>query len=212
MMSGGATAPRCAHPADRGAHLLGAERRAVDAQLAVLGARLAQQRGGGRHAGLGGGLGAAHAAQLGLVLRPPAPGELLDVGAQLDAVRAQAVGQRDRQLRRHHGDVQLEARAEPRAQLELDLRARHPGRDEVVEAELVPEHELDVGRDAGDPVALEQVRQHHPAVAALGVQERVADRERDLVAEGGRALGVAVDENGGARGARARAGLSRHPA
>src|SRR3954467_1674683 len=91
--------------------------------------------------------------------------------------------------------MEVEPAAQTRAELEVDLVAGHAGRDELVEPELLAQHQLDIRHGAREPGALEAVRQPDAPAAGLGVEERVADRERDLVAHRGRALGVAVEED-----------------
>src|SRR4029450_12342144 len=69
--------------------------------------------------------------------------------------------------------------------------------DQVVEAELVGQEELGVGHGPLDAGALEDGGQDDPPAVALHVENRVADRHRDLVAQLRRALRVAVDQDVG---------------
>jgi hypothetical protein len=74
---------------------------------------------------------------------------------------------------------------------------RDPVPEQVVRAELAGQHQLGVGEDLRQAVALEDAGEDCPAAAALEVEEGVADRDRHLPAQLGAALGVAVDEHGG---------------
>ena len=79
--------------------------------------------------------------------------------------------------------------------LERELVWRQALGDQLVAPDRVGEHELDVGHGAGEALVLEAVREHDALAAHLDVEERVADRERYLVAHGRRALGVGVDQD-----------------
>ena len=149
------------------------------------------------HAGHGGVRGAADAGQLRVGLAAPALDEELVVGGQLDALGPQAIGHREREVGRHHGrgDPQLARGAE--VELAVDLLVRQALGDELVATELLAEQALELGRLLGDAVDLEHVGEDRPAAVGLEVEERVADPERDLVAQLGRAQRVAADEDRG---------------
>ena len=82
-------------------------------------------------------------------------------------------------------------------ELAIDLLARQPFGDQLVAAELLAEQALELRRLLGDAVDLEHVGEHRPAAIGLEVEERVADPERHLVAQLGRAQRVAADEDRG---------------
>ena len=93
------------------------------------------------------------------------------------------------------GDPELAHGAE--VQLAIDLLVGQPLGDELVAAELLAEQALELRRLLGDAVDLEHVGEDRPAAIDLEVEERVADPERDLVAQLGRAQRVAADEDRG---------------
>ena len=116
---------------------------------------------------------------------------------QLDALGAQAVGHGEREVGRHHGRGDPELAHGADVELAVDRPGRQALRDEVVATELLAEQALEVGGLLGDAVDLEHVGQHRAAAVGLEVEELVADPERDLVAQLGRAQRVAADEDRG---------------
>ena len=148
--------------------------------------QLAQQLGGGTHRGVGGGLRAADARELGLGLVSPPQVEGLVVDRQVDAGVAQLVGPGEREVGRHERGLEADLLA--RAQVGLDLGGQEV--DAVVEQRVEPELErvdhLDPELQRLDTVALQHADHRHLALARLEVEERVEDVERDRVEEVGR--------------------------
>ena len=132
---------------------------------------------------------------VGLVAAPPV--EPLVVDRELHAAAAQEVRDRDREAGRHERRAHAHALHRAREELELDLVAGQALRDQLAAAELLAQDALDVGRGRREAVGLQDVRQHDPAAVVLGVEERVADGDRELVAQLGRAQRVADDEDVG---------------
>ena len=182
MSSGRRRAQARAHLADARAQRLGREHLALVAQALAVDLGLAQHAGAllhARHRGVGG---AADAGQLGVGLAAPALDEELVVGRQLDALGAQAIGHREREVGRHHGRGDPELPHGADVQLAIDRLPGQPLGDELVAPELLAEQALELGRVAGDAVDLEHVGEHRPAAIGLEVEKRVADPERHLVA------------------------------
>jgi hypothetical protein len=196
MMSGGAGAPAAAHASRTIARTRSCGQLLAVALQQPVGARagLAQHRACRGHAGVCGRLRAADSRQLGRRLRAAAHLERRAVDGQLDTVCAQPVGDGERELGRHERRVHAGATNGARHHLELGIVAWHPAADQVEEAELVHQHELRVRQGPRDALALEHVGEDQRRTVAPDEEERVADRQRHLVAKRGGALGVAVDE------------------
>ena len=186
---------------DRDLDPLAGERLAFEREHAVRALRGAQHLARDRHARLGAALGAADPLELGLGLDAAAAREQLAVGAQLDAVLAQVVGELERERRRddRRGDPELAAGAQH--DLVVGLLARHAAVQEVVHPELLERAHLDLRVGLADPVGLERADDGDAAAAVLGVEERIRHRERHLVAHLGRSDRVGVDEDVRHRGA-----------
>ena len=97
------------------------------------------------------------------------------------------VAELEREGRGHQGLLDPEPARGAQHDLELDLVAREALRVELVEAELLQRHDLELGRRLGDPVQLEGARDDVPVAVALRVQERVGNCDRHLVPHLGRA-------------------------
>jgi hypothetical protein len=74
--------------------------------------------------------------------------------------------------------------------LTVCLGERHPAPDQILPAEREEVEDLGLWKSARHPVALQRARQHHSPPIDLGKQQRIDDRERDLVTQRGTALGV----------------------
>ena len=114
-----------------------------------------------------------------------------------DAVGSKPIGDRDRHLRVDDGLADPHRRGGARGQLQFDLVTAHAALEQVVEAEVDDVVEHGVGRGRRDPLALEAARHDVHPPADDSEQERIADRDRQLVAHRSRALGVAVKEEVG---------------
>ena len=79
--------------------------------------------------------------------------------------------------------------------LELGLVGRHALLHELEEPELLDEGQLRAGSTRAMRVRLERARQHERPVLVSDEQERVDDRERDLVPQRGLADRVAVEQD-----------------
>ncbi len=146
-------------------------------------------------------------AGLGRALRTPDPVHLtrrLDPAPQLD--RRVVDGQRDPVGPQPLGDAEREVEVDdrrpnaglgggPRHQLGPHLIAFQPAAQKLVEPEVGDVQKLGVGPRHADPLALEAGGHNVGLPANLRVQERVGDRDRDLVAHRRAVLGVAVQEN-----------------
>ena len=179
------------------AQALGGEDLALPLQDAVARARLAQDAGRlgeRREARLGR---AADPGELGVRLAAAAQVEALVVDLELHAASAQEVGDREREPGRDTRRAHAHALDRAREELELDLVAREALGDELPAAELLAEDPLDVGSGGRQAVGLQHVGEHDPAAVVLGVEERVSDGDRQLVAQLGRAQRVAVDQDVG---------------
>ena len=196
-MSAGAGAPGAgADLVDLLAHCLGAQLVAVEQQSLAIDLRPAQHRRRLGHRGDSCIGRAANACHLGRGLASPAFGvQQLSSGVVLDVGLAQMVAECDRELRRHDRLLDPERLDHAAAQLAVDLAGGSAAADQLIAAELVPEQALEIRCSAGDPIDLERVGQHRTTVAGLQIQERVADRDRHLVAHRRRGPRVAVDEN-----------------
>src|SRR5262249_32610885 len=137
------------------------------------------------------------ATELGLVLRPAPRLEELPVGRDLDAVPPQVVRNLERERRRHRGALDAELRACTASDLELDLGPPLPGRVQLVLAELGGREDLELGRVLANAWNFKSVDRNRSAPVLLEVEERVADRNRNLVPKLGRPNRVAADENVG---------------
>ena len=175
-----------AHGLHRRAHLLGGEPRA----------QLVDQRARDAHGGVGGLLRAPDAGELELVLDPAAALELVVVDRQLDAVRAQVVGDEQRELRRDGrlGDAQRVRGAQ--ADLGVQVHVVETRGDQVVLAERGRIDDLDAVR--GDLRGVEHGDRRGAAAVVLQVQERITDPGGDLVEERRRVLRRSVDQDGDA--------------
>ena len=87
--------------------------------------------------------------------------------------------------------------AAPRGDLELDLPPLESLGEQLVAPELLQRHDLQAGRVLAHARNLERVEDDDAAPVLLGVQERVRDQHRHLVAQLWRAHRVAVDQDVG---------------
>ena len=85
----------------------------------------------------------------------------------------------------------------PRDHLEHDLVARQAALEQLVEADVGVVEQLGVGPDGGDARALQGADQHLGLAVDFAVEERVADRDGDLVTQRRGALRVAVEQEVG---------------
>ena len=114
---------------DRELDPLAGELLAVQHQAAVLALGRAEQLAGRVHRRLGRALGAADPGELRVVLHAPAADEVLPVGRDLDPVRPQVVGDREREGRGNDRLLDAEPPHRPQDHLELDLFTREPLRE-----------------------------------------------------------------------------------
>ena len=121
--------------------------------------------------------------------------EQLAVDADLDPVRAEMVGELEREARRHDRVADSELRARPRVHLELDERRGHAAGEQLVEPERLRRERLELRRGGGDTRNLERADDHDAAAAPLRVEERVGHGDRHLVAHLRRAHRVGEDED-----------------
>ena len=135
--------------------------------------------------------------ELGALLHATPPGHGLVVDGEGDPVGAQPVGDRHREVTGDDrvADAQLPDR--PQHDLALGLQPGHPLLDQGAHPELDEVEHLGVGQHGGDPVAFEPGGEDRRAAVDLGEQQAVADGDGNLVAHRRRALGVAVQEQGG---------------
>src|SRR5206468_9191440 len=141
--------------------------------------------------GLARALGLPDASELGLVLRAAAIVEQVAVDDHIDAVRAQVVRMTDGEGRRHGHLLDPQLATGSQRDLELDLPTLLALRKELVRAEALQRDDLELGRVLAHARDLERMEDHRPATVFLRVEELVRDRDRNLVAELGRADGVA---------------------
>ena len=151
----------------------------------------------GVHSGLGSALRPADARQLGLVLDPAAPVEELAVGRQLDAALAQEIGQLQRKRVRHDRLGEPDVLDTAHRELEVDLPVLLPGVEQLVEAEAERRDQLGVDTCFLQARPFEIRDDDVAASVLLHVEERIAERQRHLVAQLGMADRVAVDEHVG---------------
>ena len=185
---------RLTRRAQRGPDRLGDERLAVHVQRAVHGFRAAEQRAGGRHARLGGGLSPADALHLSVALRAPAQLDRRVVDRQRHAVGTKPLSQAERKVEVHDRLAYPDPRHRPASEFQPHLVGRHPALEQLVEAEIGDVDQLSVGADSGEAVALEQRRLDERAAVELRVHQRIDDHDRNLVPQRRAALGVAIEE------------------
>ena len=116
------------------------------------------------------------------------------IGPQDDAVAAQPVGDHDRKLRVADRVAHTHRRGRPGRQLEPNLLSVAPALAQLPKAQLVDVVEDRLRGCGGDPVAPERAGHDVHLAADDPEQERVADRDRQLVSHRRRALGIAVEE------------------
>ena len=147
------------------------------------------------HAGLGRRLRAADPVELRPAL-DSAPGlELLTVNGQRDAVGAQPVCHREREVGRHHGALEAERPAGSCRHLEQCLGPVGAAQDKLVVAKLLDRVDLDPAAHRGDTRSLKRGDHRMAHAADLGVQERVGHVQWELVAELGMPDRVAEDQD-----------------
>ena len=181
----------------RVAQQLGRERLAGDDPAALTGLRPGEERGDRSHRCLRGDRRSADALELGRRLPAAAHVEESLVGDDLDAGGAEVVRQPERERVGHP-----RARDAERLDCTDDLGRRDlvvvdPGGDEVVDRDRLHGDDLDPRVDDRDPVALDAPDDCDAAIADLGVDERVADPEWQLVSELEAPFGVAHDQDVG---------------
>ena len=184
------------HAADRRLDALARQRLAVELQALAVRSRLAEQLARRAHRGLGRGLCATDAGELGSGLDAAAAVEALAVGRQLHARRAQPVGEDHREAPRDDRLLDPEAAHRANGDLVVDLPPRHPAPPQLVEPELFQRMQLEVPQ----PVQQRGLHRADHDVAGpvrLDVQERVADGPRHLVAQLRRADRVGEDDDVG---------------
>jgi hypothetical protein len=111
-----------------------------------------------------------------------------------DAVGSKSVGNRDRHLRVDDSLTHPHRRGGARGQLQVQLVVAHAALEQVVEAELghVVQHGVGCGRRY--PRTFERARQDVHLPANDSEQKRISDRDRQLVADGSRALGIPMEQ------------------
>ena len=132
-----AGAAPCDRRADRVLDELGGDRFAVGDQPGSAGLGPAQQLGRGAHARLGRGLRPPDPGELGVALDAAAGLEQLALHLQFHTVRAQTVGQLEREVAGHRGELQPERAGGADQHLEHRVLAHHAGAHQVVVAELL---------------------------------------------------------------------------
>jgi hypothetical protein len=181
--------------AQRRTDVFGQQPPAVHAKLAARGRIGARQQLGCRgHRRLGRPQRGADAVELGRRLCSPAQLDGGVVDGQHDPVLPQPVAEREREIA--GDDRLLDADLPHRASrgFPLGFGVRHAALDQLPPAEVEEVEQLGIGQRALDALRLERARQHVAPPVDLGEQERVDDRERDLVAQRGGALGVAEQQ------------------
>ena len=144
-MSGGAGgAAAGAALANRRPNALGGERRPLEGEAVAVGRPGAQQGGAGGESRLGGNLRPADPGELGGALDPAAAVEERPVHLERHAVGAQQVGDLDREPPRDRRPPDPRSRDRPAHHLEPGPLTQDALADQVVEAELVGQEELDV--------------------------------------------------------------------
>ena len=195
MTSGGHGAPFSAHAARSASRTCSARSGSPSSSSrpsAPASAREQVSRGG--HPGVSGGLCGADALELGRRLRAAALVDRGVVHGEDHAVPAEDVPEPEREVAGHHRLVEADLLHGPGLRLTAGFGPGHPLLDEVPEAEPDVVEELGVGQSALDPVGLEVAREHVAPSIHLREQDRVDDRDRELVAKGSRVLGVAVEQ------------------
>jgi hypothetical protein len=172
---------------DRELEAFARERLARHDQVAVLPLGGAQEVASRVHPGLRGALGPPDPGQLRLVLHAAAADEELAVGLDVDPVRAEVVGDLERERRRNRRALEAEPPRRAENHLELDLVAVQALRVELVEPELLERQRLEVRRESVDPAQLERARDDAALAVALCIEERIWNRDRHLVPHLGRA-------------------------
>ena len=181
--------------ADRLLDALAGQRLAVELEHVARGVRAAQKIPCHIHRRLGRALSAADPLQLGRVLHPPAPRELLAVDGQLETCRAQVVGELDGKARRDDRGLDADRAAGAFGHVEVELVARHALVEQLLPAQLVPRQH--VHADPAHARHLERVDGDDPPAVPLRVEKRVGDGHGHLVPQLRRAQRVSVDEDVG---------------
>jgi hypothetical protein len=180
---------------DRHLDELGGERLAVHDESGAAGLGPAQQPAGRVHPGFGRALRPTDPGQLGPALDPAAILEEVELRGELDTRLAEPVGELRGKGPGHERLGHPESPAGVDHDLEQHLVARKPLRDQIVVAELLVRVGLRSAGDLPHAVDLEGGEDDVPLAFALHVEERVGDRERQLVPELRRANRVRVDED-----------------
>jgi hypothetical protein len=136
------------------------------------------------------------AGQLGVRLDPPAAVEQLSLRLDVDRVRAQVVGDLEREVARGHCRLDLGRATGPEHELRRHLVPGEALCDQLVQAELLERHRLEP-RDLAQPRDLERAHEGRARAVPLDVHERVGHGDGHLVAQLRGADGVAEDENVG---------------
>ena len=157
--------------------------------------QLAHERRRRGHRGVGSGLRAADAGQLGRGLDAPAQVEGVGVDPQLQPLLAEAVGPGEREVGRHDRVLHADLAERPQVALELGLEEADAGVEQLVQPELERVDHLDAQPERLDAVALEHAVDAEAAVVDLGVEERVEDVDRDRVEEVGRGARSGAEED-----------------
>ena len=173
------------------------ERSAIELEPVAAGAGRAEHLGRARHARVGGELRPADPGQLGLGLGSAAGLDLGVADGQLDPIARQPPGKAKRELEVDDRPAHPHLPGGAGAELDRDLVAAHAAVEQLVEAELVVSQQLCIRAGGGEPRGLERGGEDVRAPPDLAVQERVEDRDRDLVAQRGAALGVSVQQQVG---------------
>ena len=114
-----------------------------------------------------------------------------------DSVRTQPIGHRDRHVRIDDRPADAHRRRRPRRELEVEPVAVDAAVEELVEPERGEVVHHGVRRGRCDSVHFQRARHDVQAAADDSEEERVDDRDGELVAHRRRALRLAVEEEVG---------------
>ena len=206
--------------AQRRSHRLRGQRLAVEQESVSLWCGSAEERRGGARSRLGRRLRAPDPVELRRRLRAAPRRHRGRIMVEDDSVRTQPIGHRDRHFRIDDRPADAHRRRRPRGELEVELVAVDAAVEELTETERgeVVHDGIRCGRC--DPLHLQRARRDVQAAADDSEEERVDDRDGELVAHRGRALRLAVEEEvghgprsvDGGRGPPRRAGALERPA
>ena len=135
--------------------------------------------------------------ELALRLRTAAVLDDRVVDRQLDTVGAEPVGEGDREVSRHCHRGEAEVPDDLGHDLALGIGVREPPLAQLAHSEREEVEDLGVRQQPRDPGVLELAGEANWTPVDLHPEQRVDDRDRDLVAERGGTLGVAEQHQRG---------------